>query len=444
MKPFYETNRVVLHQGDCVEVMKQLPPESVDAIVTDPPYGLGEQPDMMEVLRAWMAGEVYRPSGKGFMGKAWDAFVPGPEVWRECFRVLKPGGHLLTFGGTRTFDLIALGVRLAGFEVRDVLSWLYGTGFSKSLDVSKALDKAAGAVRSVDPTSRREENRVAYAAGTGALRCGRCGNSRNGTSCQCALPPPATDAARYWAGWGTSLKPAYEPIVMARKPLAGTVAANVLKHGTGALNVDACRIGTGSDRASGGVQQGPMPQPISWGSEGRERTTRATGGRLPVNVVLDEEAAAMLDAQTGPIRAGKYIGRNRSGTEKTGSFGGGWRGDTRDAGYADCGGSSRFFYVAKAGKKERTRANGVGHPTVKPVALMRWLVRMVTPPGGTVLDPFAGSGSTGVAALQEGLRFVGLEREAEYAEIARHRLMDAQRKETGAAGEPAQQSLLPL
>jgi site-specific DNA-methyltransferase (adenine-specific) len=353
----------VLH-GDCLEVMATLEAESVDAIVSDPPYGLS------------------------FMGKQWDHGVPAVPFWAEALRVAKPGAYLVAFGGTRTYHRLTCAIEDAGWEIRDCLSWLYGSGFPKS---------------------------------------------HNGP----------------WGG--TALKPAWEPIILARKPLIGTVAANVAQYGTGGINVDGCRIGTGDDRTSGG-NQGSMPQPMSWGeATGRERPA---GGRWPANVVLDEEAAGMLDTQTGVQKSG--VAGKRTGQNGVGDWGYG-AADVAWGGYGDSGGASRFFYTAKASRKEREaglegmpiRAAGsknVGessgrdpsnprntmgqaevraanhHPTVKPIALMRWLCRLVTPPSGVVLDPFTGSGTTGCAAVLEGFRFVGIEREAEYVEIAEKRI----------------------
>jgi len=216
-----------LHLGDCLEILRTLPDNSVDSIVTDPPYGLSKEPDMAEVLRHWLAGDDYQHKGGGFMGKTWDSFVPGPAVWRECLRVLKPGGHLLAFFGTRTQDIGTLAIRLSGFEIRDSIAWVYGSGFPKSMDVSKAIDKAAGAKREVigaNPNHRAVSG-VAYA-----------GTYAGGNTGAADITGPATEAARQWQGWGTALKPALEPITVARKPLAKghTVAANVLAHGTGA------------------------------------------------------------------------------------------------------------------------------------------------------------------------------------------------------------------
>ena len=376
-------NTHTVHTGDSLEVLKSLPDSSIEAVVTDPPYGLGDMSPakVAECLQAWARGDTWTPSGKGFMGKQWDAWVPPPELWREVLRVLKPGGHAIVFAGSRTQDLMSVSLRLAGFEVRDTLQWLYGSGFPKSLDISKALDKMAGAEREVIGTKLgRAGYSLAPDKGRG-VACVAHGNSEK----ECEITAPATEPAQQWQGWGTALKPAYEPAILARKPLDGTVAQNTLAHGCGGLNLDACRVG----------------------EEGAEAVTR-----FPANVILDEDAAAQLDAQTS----------------------------------STC---SRFFYTAKASRAEReaglghlplksagalsgeeTRADrptnhpmrANHHPTVKPIALMRYLVKLVTPQHGTVLDPFTGSGSTGCAAALERVNFVGVELDPEYAEIARTRI----------------------
>lgn len=413
-----------LLEGDCLEAMAKLRGELVDAVVCDPPYGLGEAPPMLDVLQAWLSGRPYVARGSGFMGKEWDAFIPGPEYWRGALKMLKPGGHLLAFGGPRTFDLVALAIRLAGFEIRDTLSWLYGTGFPKSLDVSKAIDP------------RTDEE---IAAGV-----------------------PLPDAARRWEGWGTALKPAWEPVILARKPLAGTVAANVQAHGTGGLNIDGCRIAT-DENPSAKRRAGKVPEREAgvWANDRRsaesfqrERAGEALG-RWPANVILDEHAAELLDAQTGTLTSGSMAAGTYAGRKSTVYQPDVGRPLANDI-IGSSGGASRFFYVAKASRAERDagcdalparsageatdredgteglsspragagRTGGARniHPTVKPIALMRWLVRLITPPGGTVLDPFSGSGSTGIATLQEGFTFIGCEREPQYAEIAVHRL----------------------
>jgi site-specific DNA-methyltransferase (adenine-specific) len=374
--------------------MKTLEANSVDAIVTDPPYGLE------------------------FMGKAWDGFgtplrfQTWSEQWaREAFRVLKPGGHLLAFGGTRMYHRLAAGIEDAGFEIRDTLMWLYGSGFPKSLDVSKAIDKAAGAQREVVGGSANNRNRGLHDYNS----VGDFGSDAN-------ITIPSTEAAKKWQGWGTALKPAVEPIVLARKPLIGTVAENVLTHGTGALNIDATRIG-----ADGGTKKGDKPTRSSLGVYGDGLngggTESINAGRWPANILLDEEAAAMLDEQSGVSVSQAAIRQGQKKAE-------GWNLHNRqptESGHNDTGGASRFFYVAKAGRAERNFGLERNiHPTVKPVDLMRYLIRLVTPKGGTVLDPFMGSGTTAVAAIGEGVNWIGCEREPEYVAIIEARIAAAQ------------------
>jgi DNA modification methylase len=429
--------KVQLHNGDCIEVMRSMPDNSVDAVVTDPPYGLS------------------------FMGKKWDYDVPSEEVWRECLRVLKPGGHLLAFAGTRTQHRMACRIEDAGFEIRDMIAWLYGSGFPKSLDVSKAIDKMDAVaeqqarrfrftawVRSTGTNARQVDNATGTAMGSHYTthptqpaimtrehleQCrhllgnvpewverecdirsvesqnfkrrevvGQGYRVRRESVVDCAgrsdgeynITTPTTLAARQWQGWGTALKPALEPITMARKPIVGTVAANVVEHGTGAINVDGCRVGD------------------------------APAGRWPANLIHDDgdEVQQVL------------------------------------------GDASRFFYCPKASKSDRDegleempevhRVNGNKwtdqdyrvingerpetaesgprkniHPTVKPTDLMRYLCRLVTQPGGVVLDPFMGSGSTGKAAVLECFRFVGIERDETYFEIAKRRILNTEAKQ---------------
>jgi site-specific DNA-methyltransferase (adenine-specific) len=425
--------------------MKTLEANSVDAIVTDPPYGLE------------------------FMGKAWDGFgTPlGFQTWseqwaREAYRVLKPGGHLLAFGGTRMYHRLAAGIEDAGFEIRDTLMWLYGSGFPKSLDVSKAIDKAAGAEREVVGERTFGKTSTGQASGWNTNAVAATGRQD--------ITAPSTEAAKKWQGWGTALKPAVEPIVLARKPLIGTVAENVLTHGTGALNIDASRIGTNGENFDN-LRGRPITKLSTQRAgedhkEYKERVFSSPGqqaaleklknlGRWPSNILLDEEAAAMLDEQSGvslPKRrkpGPRGGGRGELAMGRGGSDIGLWP--------IDLGGSaSRFFYVAKAGRAERNKGlegfapkrdhdgrtdGGVGgdnprnrtndlkvniHPTVKPVDLMRYLIRLVTPKGGTVLDPFMGSGTTAVAAIGEGVNWIGCEREPEYVAIIEARIAAAQ------------------
>ena len=358
-----------LHLGDCLEVLATLPDNSVDSIVTDPPYGLS------------------------FMGKKWDYDVPSVAIWEQCLRVLKPGGHLLAFAGTRTQHRMACRIEDAGFEIRDMIAWVYGSGFPKSLDVSKAIDKAAGVDReAIGP------NKFAHLNGKENAHCYGVASRPDETA-------PATEAARQWSGWGTALKPALEPITMARKPLSGTVAETVLQHGTGAINVDGCRVG---DEVTTSILHGKSSDAFGIGQKLPTAGFRENPpGRWPANIIHDGSNEAALALKSG----------------------------------------ARFFYTAKAGKDDRNDgcdafdqrpAGGMQgrndgslgtitlsknhHPTVKPTTLMAYLCRLVTPLGGTVLDPFMGSGSTGKAATVNGFRFIGIERDPEYHKIAMARI----------------------
>jgi site-specific DNA-methyltransferase (adenine-specific) len=386
--------------ADCREWLPRIAGLGADAIVTDPPYELG------------------------FMGKRWDGSGVAYDVdlWRAALAAVKPGAHLVAFGGTRTYHRMACAIEDAGWVIRDSLCWLYGSGFPKSLDVSKALDKRAGAVREVVGVKRGTRG----ADGTGH-ESAMPGKAAGIKQCACNVPitAPATDLARQWSGYGTALKPAHEPVVLARKPLDGTVAANVERHGCGALNVDGCRVGVGNKVPGGGRSRRGHGLVYGNGIAPTGAQPHAAG-RWPANVVLDEEAGAMLDEQSGESLS---RGGSRGAGGQNGRLGPiGAQPDVRP-GIGDSGGASRFFYCAKASRKERElglvapdgkRANG--HPTVKPLSLMRWLVRLVTPPGGLVIDPFTGSGTTGMACAAEGMRFLGCEQSEEYAAIARQRI----------------------
>ena len=371
---------------DCRDVMSlYLEDNSVDAIVTDPPYGLS------------------------FMGKDWDHGVPGIEFWKEMLRVLKPGGHLLSFGGSRTYHRMASAVEDAGFEIRDQIMWVYGSGFPKSLNVSKAIDNAAGHERATE----YEPN---YKNGT-------FGKGMGGGKHGAQSDPPVTEAARQWQGWGTALKPAHEPLVLARKPLIGTVAANVLAHGTGGLNIDECRVETTDDLNGGAYSNGSkdLSAASSYATGVNAGVFVQPSGRWPANLIHDGSDEVLSCFPDAKGQQGALTGDEPS--SKTANTFGEFAGRTPSSPRNDTGSAARFFYAAKASKKDREDGNT--HPTVKPTDLMAYLCRLVTPAGGVVLDPFMGSGSTGKAAIKEGFRFIGAEREAAYYAIAEARLKAA-------------------
>lgn len=498
-----------IHIGDCLDVLRTMPDNSMDAIVTDPPYGLK------------------------FMGKRWDCDVPSVDIWAECLRVLKPGGHLLAFAGTRTQHRMACRIEDAGFEIRDMIAWVYGSGFPKSLDVSKALDRS-------DASALRRDRQLQFTEwmrGQGMTAAvideltGTCMGShyttdkqqpcvatrehlemlrphfpegvpewveqlvsertvesenfksrqvigqREGVDTAVARPgiPLQDGAARRvfdvtaahtaeaerWAGWGTALKPSLEPITMARKPLAGTVAANVARFGTGALNIDGCRVIGSEDcaRAPALVNDtaAPFGKGLAMGGNGSDL------GRWPANLIHDgsDEVVALFPAETGASPTGRIARGERAADNiyggqpnAAGTFG---------FGFGDSGSAARFFYCPKADRADRndgcggmeSRRFGMSggaaaaaargedydngdsginrttmrqnhHPTVKPTDLMRYLCRLITPPGGTVLAPFMGSGSTGRGAISEGFRFIGIELDPAYARIAEARIRAVQ------------------
>ena len=364
---------------------------SVDSIVTDPPYGLS------------------------FMGKKWDYDVPSVEIWAECLRVLKPGGHLLAFAGTRTQHRMAVRIEDAGFEIRDMIAWVYGSGFPKSLDVSKVIDKAAGAEREV---TREGQTKAPEDAGK---------FDSAGSAARERRDEPATAAARQWQGWGTALKPALEPITVARKPLIGTVAANVLEHGTGGLNIDGCRVGdfqnltpSGVDRRNAALAEaGYRPGTYQMG----DKPPDTPPGRWPANIIHDGSSDVVAAFPDAKGQQGALTGLEPS--NKTDAVYGGFamRSPSTPRIESDTS-ASRFFYCAKASKKDRGEGNT--HPTVKPTDLMRYLCRLVTPAGGAVFDPFMGSGSTGRAALLEGFNFVGAEMDEAFFSIAKARISAVQ------------------
>lgn len=363
---------MIIH-GDSLEVLKGYEDNHFDAVVTDPPYGLSActPANVKACLRAWLNDETYTATAGGFMNKAWDNWVPSPTLWSEVYRVLKPGGHVLIFAGSRTQDLMGLSLRLAGFEVRDVLQWIYGSGFPKSHNVSKALDRHLGFEVSNDGYIPNFKNKV-------------CGQGYGGGK-KTEYTAPASEPAKRYEGYGTALKPAYEPILLVRKPLAGTVAENVLEYGTGGLNIDGCRIALNGEKTTrDGGEYGANRVQFNSPKSLRFSAPSHKKGRWPANVIFDEQAK--LDPRLG-----------------------------RD---------SRFFYSPKPSTYERhAGVNGDNvHPTVKPIDLMRYLIRLITPPDGVVLEPFAGSGTTLCAAVLEGVEIVGIEREAEYIPIIESRV----------------------
>jgi DNA modification methylase len=380
-----------LIHGDCLEVMPTLEANSVDTVITDPPYGLS------------------------FMGKEWDHGVPGVQFWREALRVAKPGAMLLAFGGTRTFHRLTCAIEDAGWEVRDVLSWLYGSGFPKSLDISKAIDKAAGAERPVIATVPLN----APGGSIGATAYNN-GNGRYYPPEPRNITAPATPTAQQWHGWGTGLKPAWEPIILAMKPLDGTYMANALKWGVCGLNIEGGRIPI-TDGAT--MARNNKPGANGWkNSSGGPNAAALNGepsGRWPANLLLDEEAAA------GAEWARFFYVAKASRTERNT----GLEGMERRSNAEKDGRNQYKNGAARNGSGKLVNGDGHikpqenHHPTVKPLALMRYLCRLTaTPTGGVVLDPFMGSGTTGVAALMEGRQFIGIELDADYLAIAERRL----------------------
>jgi len=552
MDAWYQDARSTIYNGDCLEVLRALPDASVDAVVTDPPYGLEFMGKEWDAPWKCSGDVVVDPANVGGFqdgngGNPYsrsrirygtgDGFQQWCELWAvECLRVLKPGGHLLAFGGTRTWHRLACAIEDAGFEVRDCLMWLYGSGFPKSLDVSKAMDKnnkddrrrrflrftewmrSTGitakqineitdsfmgshyltdreqpAVPTEDmfsklrphlptvPDDIEELVRMRTVEAENFKRREVIGKSLSGHGSSHAgqenaygfkdhfnITAPNTDLAKQWHGWGTALKPAYEPAILARKPLRGTVADNVAQWGTGGLNIDGCRVGddvVGWQGAQGGSADVTQSQGRNYRMNAGE--PRPVSGRWPANVILDEDAAAALDAQSGVSKSGKLEPHHKlSASQNYAMSGDNQERNPRKSFGGDTGGASRFFYTAKASRSEReagldgveaqsigAKGNGLGrtcevcgasvlegcacenrtysnqkranhHPTVKPISLMRYMVRLVAPRGAVVLDPFMGSGSTGCAAMVEGMQFIGIDITPEYVDIARRRIAE--------------------
>jgi len=507
--------RFKLMLGDNIESLKKLPDNSIDSVVVDPPYGLGKERDMNIILKDWIEKGYSEIDGKGFMGKEWDAYVPQPIFWKEIFRVLKPGGHILAFFGTRTYDIGTMAIRLAGFEIRDQIQWIYGSGFPKSHNIGKAVDKLNGL--EIPKNTMRIVNSVGIDNYDGSGSGRRYDNVNY-------------EAQNEWQGWGTALKPANEPICVARKPLSEkSVAENVLKWGTGGINVDGCRVGS-DDNLIRLNKKNPFSTDMFNKPEDRfiDNISGSTEGRFPANIILECICDEVIKGDKGEIKSntreagnsfnnyddkkGKVISRienygdkgdthtnpncpcrlldEQSGDSKSRSkypepdissmsmtyYDGkedekgvvkGLKKEQTKEGFADKGGASRFFYQAKVSKAERNMGldgfdsvvgdvNNISgkrlkcrvcdkwyiasdnckcetpdwiepstknsHPTVKPINLMAYLCRLITPEGGIVLDPFMGSGSTGVAAQLEGFRFVGMEMDSDYFKIAEARI----------------------
>ena len=510
--------------GNNIDILKTYPDNYFDAVVTDPPYGLGKEPNAEELMKDWIEHGYHKIIGSGFMGKEWDAFVPQPIFWKEVFRVLKHGGHVLSFFGTRTYDWGVMSMRFAGFEVRDCIQWLYGSGFPKSHNISKALDKMEGAEREVIGKKERGSVEEAKERGVGFLSdpANRNNTKQFGYGTE-LITAPSTDSAKQWDGWGTALKPANEPIVLARKPLEKglSIAENILKWGVGGINIDASRVSTNGEswERDNNVEYriaNNIPPTKSMLSNGNGAFVNSNPqGRFPANIILthhedceckgtkkvkaikggnsraiqkntyndfgknydntpngigcgfgDEDGneevenwhchedcpIRILDEQSGISKSTASIRNNKKRNEDN-VYGGG-KGIPQislESNHSDKGGASRFFYVAKASKSERNKGledfeakrmegrdegqdeRSVAykarptpmaniHPTVKPIKLMQYLVKLITPPNGIVLDPFCGSGTTGVACKIDGFQFIGLEQDPEYTKIAEARL----------------------
>lgn len=479
-----------LYNADNIAAMQTMKDCCVDSIVTDPPYGMSKEPDVYEMIKQWYrSGHYDHKSKRGFMGKEWDAFVPQPSMWKEAYRVLKPGGYCLAFFSTRTYDIGTLAMRMAGFEIRDTISWIYGTGFPKSTNISKQIDKSLGVKskvvgRRTHPTLK-DKSKISR---QGKMQFHGTNNIKD----EWDITEPVTLEAKKYHGFGSALKPAQELIVLCRKPLSEkTIADNALKWGTGGINIDGCRVcfSKNDDNRVGKeykhrAKYGFKPDKTkNYNNDGREENLYKPSGRFPANVILTHDARCKMVGHKkvksnahyiDPTNKGLYnLGiKNRGrdegnkladkdgketvenwqctedcpihimdmqsgvskssggkGKKSTGNLGGfGQRGKayelgTNAGGLGDIGGASRFFYCAKASSKERNLGiEKNNHPTVKPVDLMRYLVRLVTPKRGIVLDPFMGSGTTGIAAYKENLLFVGIERDFEYSKLSKRRI----------------------
>jgi site-specific DNA-methyltransferase (adenine-specific) len=495
----------ILH-GNNIELLKSLPDNSIDAVVTDPPYGLGKEPIAEQLMKDWIEKGYHEVKGSGFMGKEWDAFVPQPIFWKEVFRVLKHGGHVVSFFGTRTYDWGVMAMRFAGFEIRDCIQWLYGSGFPKSYNIAKGIEgKIVNGSASWNDWKKLdgEKEQVNWGYSKQQAEQGYRDDYSESNKERVGKVNFQSEEAKYWDGWGSALKPANEPIVLARKPLEKglSIADNVLKWGTGGINIDGCRVGTEERNYKG---SGSSPNKINNHGKGDTGIGMLDGsgkdlefnvsGRFPANVILThhpececkglKKVKGMIDKPTNRTKTGNTWDENNCGLRKNMPKNSGGYADENGEEtiedwncHEDCpikildeqsgvlksgdkGGASRFFYVAKASQSERNkglddfekqplafsnqakaelargntefaddtkmhnkvqfRANN--HPTVKPIKLMQYLARLITPPNGVVLDPFMGSGTTGIACKLEGFDFVGMEQDENYHKIAISRI----------------------
>lgn len=491
--------RNTTHLSDNIELIKKLPDSSVDAIITDSPYGLGKEPNAAELVKAWIDHGYLEIKGKGFMGRSWDAFVPQPILWKECFRVLKPGGHLLSFFGTRTYDWGTLAIRLAGFEIRDCIMWVYGSGFPKSMDISKAIDslgkenkEAIRAKKDCGLWLRSNRQKIGFSLKdvakhfpsvtgglTGCVSNWELGNlptwehfnklkkilsltdvydylidgrpkdnisaerevigtklGNDAKKVRLGMPlqdstlktyyditTPSTDAAKKYEGFGTALKPAFEPICVARKPLEGTVANNVLKYGTGGMDIDTGRIPFENDQDLENATWGRGTDILGANyvgaihSSGKTNIEANNKGRWPANIIHDgsDEVLAMfpdamgqqgLAKSDGSMQGNKIYGKLNHGTINP---------EPRN----DTGTAARFFYCAKTSPSERANAK---HPTIKPLALMAYLIKLFCPIDGILLEPHMGSGTTCIAAALNDRFYIGIDNDPESFDEANRRI----------------------
>lgn len=392
-----DTNRIIA--GDSFQELQKLPKNSVHAVVTDPPYGLA------------------------FMGRSWDDFEPKEyqewcQEWAEhVLRVLKPGGHVLAFSGNRTHHRLFTGVEDAGFEIRDTLTWHYGSGFPKASDIGKTIDKRAGADREVVGT-READDVTSGNYGQG----GSIDENKQGETTTYEYTEPATPEAKKWDGWKTGLKPATEYVVMARKPFDGATVDCVQEHGTGALNIEACRVGSDGGHEHPGTEDNSTTETCYGDGLNGTQSEPVDKGRYPSNVVFDEIEAERLDEQVGELAAGAHT--TQVDAKAANCYGDKRYTDTpEERTETDSGGPSRYFYTSKASKAERTENGSIdnAHPTVKPQDLMEWLIKMVSREGQIVLDPFCGSGTTCKAAKSLNREFIGIERQDKWVDVARVR-----------------------